>query len=243
MNRFTVSASVLAPAMLLAGCSSGLNGNEVDARIEAALADFEPGTTGTTGTSGLADHAGDPDAHHDGDHAAAISAHAAIADAHHAPVSDASQLTSGVLDMARLPLDVAVLSDLPDHGVVGNQVTNHASGANLDSTSDAELIATTPTHVYDTDVVVQAHVYLERSGATTGRYELTLRVDDCAGTVIGSTLWRPPESPTTWVADVLSLTGVATALPVGSDVVLCGRKFDVGAPTAYTYSRGIIATW
>ena len=93
------------------------------------------------------------------------------------------------------------------------------------------------------DVALNAHVYLERGGSTSGRYEVELRVTDCAGSVVGASFWRPPISTSSFVADSVSITGFAPDTASGTTFALCIRKFDGGAPNVTASGRGLIATW
>ncbi len=181
----------------------------------------------------LDEHVADPEAHHE-------------TPAPGSPTTDAGDLTEGVLDPARLPEEVVMEWELPDQGLqrsVGYQQPDFNDSVTLSSTSFVELGSVTPTGPRDTNVALSAHVYLERTASATGRYLIAIAAGGCDGTVVGATMWRPPTSGDTWIADTLSLTGYAEAVPLGTTFVLCGRKYDGSAPDASANYRGLVATW
>lgn len=160
--------------------------------------------------------------------------------------TDASDLTSGTLDPARLPSEVALAAELTAAargGTAGVQVTSFAGSVAIDSTTTVELLSLDVTTATVTNVVVTAHAYLERSGATTGRYDLSLRLTSCSGTLIGETFWRPSTSSDSYVADAVTLTGFAPSVNGAVTIKFCGSKYDGGAPTATAGFRGMIAHW
>jgi hypothetical protein len=93
------------------------------------------------------------------------------------------------------------------------------------------------------DVAIDAHVYVERVPSNDGRYDFTLHLDGCGGEIVGRTLWRPISSADGYQSDVISFTGWAPDVPAGSDLVLCGRKFDSFVPNAVAGMRGVTAQW
>lgn len=162
------------------------------------------------------------------------------------PTTDASDLTSGTLDPARLPSEVVLDSELTTAargGTAGVQVTSFTGSVQISTTSVVELLSLDVTTATATDVVIVSHAYLERSAATTGRYDLSLRLGTCAGDTLGATFWRPSTSDDSFAADVVTFTGYAPGIDGAATIKLCGSKFDSGAPTATAGFRGMIAHW
>ena len=125
--------------------------------------------------------------------------------------------------------------------VAGTQQTSASPSVAITATSHVSLRAlTVPAHASGVTAFV-AHVYLERAGGTTGRYELEIRRSNCFGTIVGGTLWRPPITTSSFVADAVTLTGFDSGITVTTTYHLCARKFDGSAPTATAYHRGLIA--
>jgi hypothetical protein len=155
---------------------------------------------------------------------------------------DASQITSGTLPASALPPEAIVDGDARLGGVAGDSVPDYDNNIILDGTTNDELLRLTA-GPSTAGVALSAVVQLEKTGATTGRYELTVREADCDGRIIAWVVWRPGTVGETWYADALSLVGFAPASATSVDYVLCGRKFDAGAPAATAGPRGLIAHW
>lgn len=155
---------------------------------------------------------------------------------------DASEITEGTLPVSVLPPEVILEGDARMGGVAGATVPDYDSNIALDSSTNKELLRLTA-GPSTAGVALSATVQLEKIGATTGRYELTLRKGDCNGADIALAIWRPGTVAETYYADPVSLVGFAAAEATPVDYVLCGRKFDAGAPTATAGPRGLIAHW
>jgi len=169
--------------------------------------------------------------------------------------TDLAALANSAVDVERLPSQVvlqneltAALQDIESGAALASrtastQVPRANASIAIDSTTAVELLSLTFDPGAVTSAAFNVHAYAERSGATSGRYEFFLTLDDCTGSSVGGTLWRPPVTSTTFTADAVSFTGHVADLRGSTTVVLCGRKFDSNAPTATVFHRGLVANW
>lgn len=157
------------------------------------------------------------------------------------------ELTDALSDVANLPPEVVVASELPTpkpSGVAGDQVTGFGSLVTIDSTTEQVMASVVIDGGADVDVAFQAHIYIEKAATDIGRFELAIRESTCSGTVVGYTFWRPPAAGSgSYSGGTLSLTGFAEDVPDGTTYVLCAAKFDGAAPNVVAGPRGLIATW
>ncbi len=126
--------------------------------------------------------------------------------------------------------------------VDGTQVTGFSSPLTIAATTNLQLASITVPGAPTGTVIFSAHAYLEKSGTTTGRYELSIRSGSCAGTIVGFMFWRPGTTTESFHGETLSFTGMGNAVS-STTFVLCGRKFDSGAPDASVNPRGLNASW
>ncbi|MCA9840385.1 MAG: hypothetical protein KC422_25980 [Trueperaceae bacterium] len=99
--------------------------------------------------------------------------------------------------------------------------------------------------VSNVNVVLNAHVYLEKVRGGSHRYELILVNGDCSSTnILGRTLWRPDNSGDTgsFYADTLTLTGFDAGVTGPATYTFCGSDFDGGVSATATL-RGLTAVW
>ncbi|MGF1667945.1 MAG: S-layer homology domain-containing protein [Acidimicrobiia bacterium] len=125
-------------------------------------------------------------------------------------------------------------------GQAGSQVVDFNSP--LDASIEiVETLTVDATAITNSTVSLNAHVYLEKTAASEGRYDISIRRDDCAGTVVGSTFWRSAEnSEASFIADTIALTGFDTV--EGSQTyALCVEVFT--GPEVSINMRGLTATW
>jgi hypothetical protein len=127
--------------------------------------------------------------------------------------------------------------------VAGTQQTDFVTATNLDTTTNVQLMSLALPGSASGNAILVAHAYVEKASGTTGRYELTIHSNDCAGTILGLTLWRPGSSADSFVADAITLTGAISSATGATTIVLCGRKFDSTAPTGTVYARGLNGAW
>jgi hypothetical protein len=127
--------------------------------------------------------------------------------------------------------------------VAGTQDPTFGNTVSVTSTTHASVGTLVVASGATRDVALTAHLYLERSSSTTGRYVVELRTGDCTGAVVGGTFWRPPTSSESFQADAIAITGFAPDATSGTTFALCVRKFDSGAPNVTASHVGIIATW
>jgi hypothetical protein len=80
------------------------------------------------------------------------------------------------------------------------------------------------------DVVLNAHVQIENAGSGQGRFEVTLRMTDCGGAILGFGAERTGISTSAFVHSTIPVTGFADDVAGGSTIALCAEKFaPVGA--------------
>lgn len=126
--------------------------------------------------------------------------------------------------------------------VAANQVPNFASSVAISSTTAVELLSLALPGSTSGAATIAAHAYVEKDATTTGRYEFSLRVGTCAGTIIGLTMWRPLTG-SGFHAESIALTGAVSTATSATTVVFCGRQFDSPIPPGTAYARGIVANW
>lgn len=125
-------------------------------------------------------------------------------------------------------------------GEVGDQVTDFDSPLDTSSGIVEALTVDVPA-VSDATVALAGHVYLEKTAASEGRYEISIRQDDCTGAEVGMTFWRSAQSDeSAFVADTIALTGFDT-VSGPQTYALCVDVF-VG-PDVSVNMRGLTATW
>lgn len=127
-------------------------------------------------------------------------------------------------------------------GVAGVTVPDFDSNISLDSTT-SRMLAEIVIGPAPQGAVLSSNVSLEKSGASTGRYELTIREGTCSGTIAAKTLWRPGTVSESYNSDVVALNAFVASVPTATTFVLCGRKFDDTAPTANAGPRSLVAHW
>ncbi|HMV66856.1 MAG TPA: hypothetical protein PKA64_08410 [Myxococcota bacterium] len=155
---------------------------------------------------------------------------------------DAGDITQGTLPASVLPPEAITDGDARLGGVAGDTEVGYDANVALDSAT-AKVLAAITVGPAPRGVAMTAHVQLEKSGATTGRYELTIREDSCTGSPVGLAIWRPGTIDQAYNADTVSIVAFVPSLAEAATYALCGRRFDDVAPTATVGPRGLIGTW
>ena len=123
----------------------------------------------------------------------------------------------------------------------GSQNLNWTS-TYVSSTSQVLVASVYVGDTYSKDVSFNAHVVLEASTSTTGRYELVIRRGGSTGTILGKGWWRPP--PVSGLhAVTLSFTGFDNNISGAYWYYFYARKYDSGAPNALIGPYGFTAGW
>ena len=126
------------------------------------------------------------------------------------------------------------LGGLEAHGLVEIQVVDSTSWTGL-GTLAADAGA-------GSDLLLTAHVHVEGLGLGGGnRYQFGICKETAGGTLVGEAVWRPQLTANAGAAsgDTISLTGFDAGVSGIVHYVLCGRKFDVSAPTVSVTELGI----
>lgn len=124
-------------------------------------------------------------------------------------------------------------------GMTGTQ--NSSSVLIINSTANRQLLAIKVPSSTSTDVVLNTHLYIEKS-AGSGRYEFSIKTSSCAGTSVISTMWRPDVQTNPYVATTISFTAFHE-IEASTNYYLCARKYDSAAGDASVYSRALNAVY
>jgi hypothetical protein len=131
-------------------------------------------------------------------------------------------------------------------GSTGFQDTTFDNSVDITSSTFVALASLNIPAVSNVNISFSAHFYAEKSRSASTRYEFQIVKGDCASTdVIGSTFWRPAndgDTGSTFVADVLSMTGFDADVSGPATYTLCGSKFDAGVDISIGM-RGFNAIW
>lgn len=135
------------------------------------------------------------------------------------------------------------LEALGNTGVVSSQETGTADPVTIDSVTAVPIETVTIAGTGTVDVALTAHVQIENSGATQGRYDITVRSGDCTGAVVGAAGIRTGVTTSTLVNSTAAVTGFVADAPAGSTYALCAEKAFPGSADGTAYRRGLTATW
>jgi hypothetical protein len=129
-------------------------------------------------------------------------------------------------------------------GTDGAVVNDFNSNIAVNSATDIEVLSVdvVPRGEGEVEVVLNAHVTLEKPTSSEGRYSVTIRRDGCSGAIVGRGWWRGSSADASFEADTIPVTGVDT---VSSDTTykLCVAKNTGGDPNASASMRGLTAIW
>ena len=126
-------------------------------------------------------------------------------------------------------------------GTGGMTGTQGRTGVSITSTANTQLLAIEVPSSTSTDVVLNTHLYIEKS-AGSGRYEFSIKTSSCAGTSVASTMWRPEVQTNSWVATTISFTAFHE-ITASTNYYLCARKYDSAVGNASVYSRALNAIY
>lgn len=125
-------------------------------------------------------------------------------------------------------------------GTAGDGVTDFNSNIAINSSTAIEVLSIDVEPVSEVEVVLNAHVNMEKPTSGEGRYEVTIRRGDCGGTIVGTGWWRGSHLDNTFEAETVPVTAVDT---VDSDTTykLCIAKNS--GVDASASMRGLTAVW
>ena len=132
-------------------------------------------------------------------------------------------------------------------GTDADAVDDFSSNIAIDSTTEKEVLSVIvePRGEGDVEVVLNAHITLQKPTSAPGEYSMTIRRGDCSGAVVGRGWWLEDGSASNDIdfeTDTFPVTGVDT---VSSDATykLCVGKRRADDPTATASMRGLTAIW
>ncbi len=176
--------------------------------------------------------------------AAALATHAADPDAHHVKTTDAADLVSGTLSVARLPGDVLLQGEITPSGAAASRIIDFSQPLTVTNQQRVTAATVTAAPGGDADITLTAHVYLERDYTSGGALMITLRRNDCEGANLGTTFWNPPVVPgATLAGDTVTIIGYDLNVTTTTSYALCVRKFDALAPNTTIGPRVLVARW
>lgn len=127
-------------------------------------------------------------------------------------------------------------------GAVGTEITDFSSVINVSTTMFVEVLSVQVTPKAQARVVLNAHVALEKSSSTEGRYEIRIYRTSCSGQLIGTGYWRQPPTGGNFQGDTVAVTGFDN-VSAPTTYKVCVGKTVSESPSVNVFQRGFTATW
>jgi hypothetical protein len=129
------------------------------------------------------------------------------------------------------------------YGAVGDSVLDFDSEVTVDDSAAFEVGSVEVTPKAEANVVLNGHATLEKTTTAEGRYDVTIKRDDCAGQLLARGRWRGNMNSE---ASFESVTVAVTGVDVVSETttyVLCVAHGEGTHPDVAVNFRGLTATW
>ncbi|MEM7140443.1 MAG: S-layer homology domain-containing protein [Actinomycetota bacterium] len=139
-----------------------------------------------------------------------------------------------------MPAIEEVEDSIPSIGMEGVTSDNDVD---IDSTTETLIESITLDGSGTVDAVINATVRLENAGSSQARIDVSLRLDDCSGTVLAESGYRSPATSSTFINQTVAATAHADDVAGDATIALCASKTFGGSADAVSHQTSMTAVW